>query len=118
MNLEQLISERNYPCISITIPNQNNFFKNRESLKKAILEVEHLLEKFPLSDASKKDIFKKLDGFLCAPDDEWDEGIGIYVSPGTNELITFPFAVSRKVSVDQHFENPDLECLKQLDLSQ
>lgn len=102
------------PCISILIASDPVSKKaNYELVIKSIKKAKTLLNVRPVNDDVKAHITSRLDRSTTDIPEKPGNGMGIFISASTDLIITFPFDVKPKVTVDDTFETRDLRYLKQ-----
>lgn len=111
--IEQLLNETSWPCVSVIVPVHKlspERIKNKKVVKEAISDVEMLLKQNDaISDSDLNMLIQKLDEAVETIDfNHSNKGIGIFVSPNLMKIIQFPFPVIEKINVGNIFESRDL----------
>lgn len=112
--LEELISAKNGPCVSIIVPFTKFSAERKQNpirMKKAIREAEKMLiEKYGVENT--KDLIEKINK---APEEidflHPNDGVGIYVSHNVRKIINFASSVTEKIIVGTEFEIREVEYL-------
>ncbi|HEY3251461.1 MAG TPA: hypothetical protein VGK25_10130 [Ignavibacteria bacterium] len=110
--LEELLSAKNGPCISIIVPFTKFSSERKQNpirMKKAIREAEKMLiEKY--GNEKSKDLIEKINK---APEEidflHPNDGVGIFISHNIHKIIIFPLPVTEKITVSNEFEIRDVE---------
>jgi hypothetical protein len=111
--LDQLLREKDFPCVTIILPLEKNHTHNAVLLKKAIQEVHKLLDRETVPQKSRSRAKFRIDEVIREAPLKGSDGLGIYISPEKSAAVQFPFAVTRKVFVGHNFEKRDLLYLRQ-----
>lgn len=109
-DLKALAAEKGYPCVSLIYPLQD-LSADRKSDK---LNIEESIKR--ISQQIKEQYNNKAEELISTlnrlyNEIDWSrnhEGIGLYASDKIGYGTTFPFTVTRKVVVDEHFELSNL----------
>jgi hypothetical protein len=112
--LDKLMAEKKGPCLSVIIPQHRlsrEKMQNPEILRKAVRKARSLLNRKRLPSIMVENLDKLTMQFAS---DYAIEGLGMFISPRTAELVGFPFPVNERIIVDSSFETRDLLYLKQL----
>lgn len=112
--LERLMVKRSDPCLTIIVPiDDTNHKKNLEVFRKSVQKAKALLTAKGIPEETKSAVIRKLDEGVLHLSNQVVEGLGIFISPATLVVLTFPFEVITKVTVADHFETRDLLYLTQ-----
>ena len=115
--LEEVLNEKNGPCVTIQIPTNRipTVWKhNRLKMQLAVEEAKMLLENMELP----KNIREELSGKLYERFDRINfrntlDGMGMYISPRDSVVINFPFNVQERIVVGRQFEVRNILRLKE-----
>lgn len=105
-HIKDMVAERGETCVSIIVPT-HRVGQDRQADR---LEIERAVA------AAKKAVLNKPGDLALAIDSLFQqidftrnkEGIGIFVSPHLRQLVKFPFAVTKKIVVNESFDLHDL----------
>jgi len=104
--IRDMVNEKGSTCVSIIVPTHRTGpyrQRDRSEIQKAITSAKRMLLNKPAEILQAIDsLFEKIDFSKSK------EGIGIFVSPQVNQLVNFPFPVSRKIVVGEFFVLSDL----------
>lgn len=117
-DIQQLLFEKETPCISILIPTYryaNDRKQNHTTILKAIRKAKELLT----HSQSNQEIMELLRSKLEAIEKQLDyirlqEGLGIFVSQNISRILLFPIPVKEKIVLSNRFALHDLYYLSQL----
>lgn len=113
--IDTLINETG-PCISIVIPTiEGAEAKNYELLKKAVQHAKGLLQNKAYTYEIKSALTVRLDETVRVLPHPVLDGLGVFVSTNQSSVLSFPFPVLHKITVDERFEQRELFYLKQFD---
>lgn len=106
-NIEALLNECNYPCVSIILP-----ARELNEMKDVVAEAEAIVRKIELPEETRRRIVKTL--LTVSPDaaETGASGLGIFVSPRIAGVLSFPFKVNKEICIDQCFDRELLIQLK------
>ncbi len=106
INVETLLNECSYPCISIILPTDA-----LSQLRQLVAEAESMMRRMDVPEETIKSIVRELSTVDSSSLENGACGLGIFVSPQIAGVISFPFKVNKRICVDQMF---DTEYLMQL----
>jgi len=110
--LNELAKQQGSPMLSIIISTNMKSFSEKGKIKLKLkngisLAEKELKQKF--GEENTKKLIRSANSLTKQINlDHVEKGIGIYVSPGFEKLVSFPFAVQDKVVVDNFFEISDI----------
>lgn len=109
--IDRLMQVREYPAVSILCPTHRTSPDNRRDpiqLKELVREARRRL----LDEYQPREIepfLKRLEGVAAEVDHTFNqEGLAIFVSEGTSEVLRLPFTVAPRVVIDETFATRDL----------
>lgn len=113
--IDALIEGQDHPCVSIVMPADKPDTKNNyQVLKESIQKARALLKARPYAENIKNLLASKLDECIARiPHEGVHAGWGFYVSAKTVTMLSFPFVVKHKITVDDTFDLRDVIHLKQ-----
>lgn len=111
-DIDQMLAEKDNPCISIVIPT-HRFSKERrldpKVLGKAVEKAKSLLENSAWPKEKIRSLSTKIDAVVENIDYvRLQEGLAIYISPNISKFFLLPFPVTEKIMLGKTFEVRDL----------
>lgn len=105
-DIETLLNESGYPCISILLPTDS-----LHQLRQCVSEAESLMRKIDVPEKTIHQIVRELRNVDATSLQYEARGFGIFASSRLTSVVPFPFKVSKRICIDHEF---DREYLLQL----
>ena len=111
-DIDQMLAERENPCISIIIPTHRFSTERRQdpkALEKAATKAKSLLEHSAWPKEKILSLSNKIDTVLQNIDYiRLQDGLAVFISPNLTKFFLLPFPVTEKIMVGKSFEMRDL----------
>ena len=111
-DIDQMVAEKEDPCISIVIPTHRYSTERRQdpkALEKAASKAKSLLQHSAWPKEKVLSLSNKIDAVLQNIDYiRLQDGLAVFVSPNITKFFLLPFPVTEKIMLGKNFELRDL----------